>query len=135
MLSSRRWRDLYVSAYRADGTHVWTTTLTDYKQFEFELVPPATLRQNVANGEVAHIAQQVVPWSETTVLVQYELRTPNARSMHEAGIESRIFDVQSGKEIARRTDLPYILASAGDYLYAVTTTPFPQINVVTRKQQ
>ena len=45
------------------------------------------------------------------------------------------FDVKSGKAIARRTDLPYILASGGDYLYAVTTAPFPQIKVVTPKQQ
>jgi hypothetical protein len=124
----------FISAYRADGSVVWSVRLRDYNQIAYELSPAGALRTRINASAGAHIAQQIVPWSNNTVLVQYEMRKPGARpDDSEIVIETRIHDVRTGRELTRRRDLPYIAATAGPYVYFTTTDPFPQIRVMRRR--
>jgi hypothetical protein len=123
-----------VSAYRLDGSVAWTTKLTAYNQLAFELSGEGALRTRIDSPDGAQVAQYIARWSDSTVVVQYELRRSSQRSEGmDAPYESRVFDIRTGAEIERRRDLPIIAATAGKYVYSARSNPFPQITVMTRQ--
>jgi len=123
-----------VQAFSPDGDLLWSRELDDFTPVL--PVSPDDMGVGFEYDEASgsHMARSVVPWGANHALVQYEVRRPGPRpagaDFH--ALESRLIRTDSGEEVSRTWDLPLILASGGDRLFAVRQFPVPQVLVLER---
>ncbi len=124
-----------IQAFEPDGTLTWETTLNDFYPIRYIITKRGGLRHTLDPATGAHILQSFTRWDQNTLLLQYEVRkdgpAPEGREYH--AIESRLLDLQTGREIARSRTLPLLAAIAGDYVYERRNLPIPQVTVLRRR--
>ena len=79
----------------------------------------------------SHLLRSVVPWGDSMVLVQHEIRLREIPEDGEVEVfESRLLRLDDGSEVARTRDLPLVLGAQGARLYLVSVEPYSKVTVV-----
>jgi hypothetical protein len=125
-----------VRAFDEGGVLRWETELTGIHSIRFFVTAGGSLESEPDPETGAHFLRSMIPWSEGTLLLQYEIRIPGEppddQGFH--GIDSRLIDLGSGEELARSQDLPLIHARAGNYLVLVDNLPYPRVTVLELRE-
>ena len=120
-----------VRLHDADGTEVWSRSFEAFNPIVAYSDDGIGLGRGFDAVEGSHLLRSLVPWGDSMVLVQHEVRT---REIPEIGdpevFESRLIRVSDGVEVARTRDFPLVLGARGTRLYLVTQEPFSKITVV-----
>ena len=114
-----------------DGNQLWAHDLADFTPIVAYTPDGMGLGRAFDENSGSHLLRAVVPWGDSSALVQHELRM---REVPEEGevevIESRLIRLSDGVELDRTRALPLVLAAQGSRLYMVQKSPFPQVVVV-----
>jgi hypothetical protein len=114
-----------------DGGLVWERDFADFTPIYVYTPDGMGLGRGFDERDGSHLLRSVVPWGDTMILVQHELRTQEVPDEGEIEvIESRLIRLDDGSEVDRTRTLPLLLAARGSRLYGVTTEPFPRVTAV-----
>jgi len=120
-----------VRFHDADGTPAWTRQFADFNSLVVYTPDGMGLGRQFDEEEGTHLLRSVVAWGEDMALVQHELLRQEFPEVGETKvIESRLVRLSDGAEIDRTRELPVVLASWGNRLYAARQEPFPQVIVL-----
>jgi hypothetical protein len=121
-----------VQAFALDGSPLWEVELAEVFSVGFQVTDDGWFSGQFNAETGAHFLRSLVPWGEGTILLQFETRfpgePPEGREFH--GIDSRLLDLHTGRELDRRTDMPWVGAKTGDRLVLLENIPFPRALVV-----
>lgn len=117
-----------IRLYRADGTLEATDSLPDYA------VTPAEPSLGGAGGSFdwapeqgAHAVQSVVRLDRSSVLIQLSYKDATVTARDYVFLDSRLWDVRTGRQVGHSRAIPLLFAVRGDFAYGHVTEPFPQI--------
>jgi hypothetical protein len=121
-----------VQAFELDGSQRWAVELSEVYSIGFEVAADGWFTGQIDAETGAHFLRSIVPWGDNSVLLQFETRfpveLPEGREFH--GFDSRLLDLRTGKELARRSDMPWVGAKAGNHLVLLENVPYPRALVV-----
>jgi hypothetical protein len=126
-----------VRAFSLDGEQIWQSELNDIRNIGFG--PGVGLNPIIDDEHGSHMGESVVRWNEERLLVQYSVTWPDGigaddRDRDHYLVESRLLEIDSGREVARSVDLPLVVdASQGRY-FGFRNVPVPQVVAYRRAE-
>jgi len=120
-----------VRLHGEDGQEVWSREIEDFNPIIAYSDDGIGLGRRFDAGKGSHLLRSVVPWGDSMVLIQHEVRM---REIPDEGeiiiLESRLLSLENGDEMARTRDLPLVSGAQGDRLYLVRDSPLSKVTVV-----
>ena len=114
--------------YRADGSLVATDSLPDYS------ITPAEPARNGGGSfdwspeQGAHAVRSILELDPSSVLIQLAYKDATLPTASDyVYLDSRLWDVQTRREIGRSRAVPLLFTVRGDFAYGKVAEPFPQI--------
>ena len=120
-----------VRLHDMDGVEVWSRGLDDFNPIVVYSDDGIGLGRAFDSVDGSHLLRSVVPWGDSMVLVQHEIRLREIPEDGEVEVfESRLLRLDDGSEVARTRDLPLVLGAQGARLYLVSVEPYSKVTVV-----
>jgi hypothetical protein len=114
--------------YRPGGSLVAIDSLPDYS------VTPAEPARNGGGSfdwspeQGAHAERSAIALDASSVLIQLAYKNATISTAGDyVYLDSRLWDVETGREIGRSRAIPLLFTVRGDFAYGKLTEPFPQI--------
>ena len=113
------------------GVEVWSKAFEDFNPIVVYSDDGIGLGRRFDHVSGSHLLRSVVPWGDSMLLIQHEIRMHEIPEEGETEIfESRLLRLDNGAEIARTRSLPLILGAQGDRLYLVENIPWSKVTAV-----
>jgi hypothetical protein len=124
-----------VRAFERDGSLKWETELAEIHPVRFTVTESGAFQAEMDSASGTNFLRSILRWDEETVLLQYELRRsdtpPDEGDFH--SLDSRLLRIETGEEVLRTWDLPWIVGRSGDRLALFSNVPYPRVTLVDLK--
>ncbi len=120
-----------VVAFRPNQGEIWRATLADFSPLLHRVTDAGALIQQPVGSNGVHLARSAAPWTDTSAVVQYQVRRDASSRLE---IESRVLRLTDGKELERLASLPVLLGTTErGLLLGKQDWPFPALLLLRRR--